>query len=206
VSKNNLYVISDEIYEKLIYDGNEFVSFASLGDDIKRRTILVNGFSKSYAMTGWRIGYAAGPENIIRAMNKIQSHSTSNASSVSQAAALEALTGPQFFIEAMKDEYEKRRNFLFEQMTSIPGVTSIKPQGAFYLFPNISKYFSSSSKLFRIEHSFDLAMYLLYEAKVAVVPGSAFGTEGYIRLSYSTSMENLKEAVERIKQSLEKLK
>ncbi|PKL83271.1 MAG: aspartate aminotransferase [Ignavibacteriae bacterium HGW-Ignavibacteriae-3] len=206
VLKNNLYVISDEIYENLLYDDKEFVCFASLDGEIKKRTVVVNGFSKSYAMTGWRIGYGAGPANIISAMNKIQSHSTSNASSISQAAALEALNGPQSFIQEMRLEYAKRRDFIYEQLKSIEGVTSHKPAGAFYLLPNISNYFKRSHQLFRIENSFDLAMYLLHEAKVATVPGSSFGAEGYIRISYSTSMENLKEAAARIKYALGNLK
>lgn len=205
VERNNLYVICDDIYEKIIYDDNKFICFAALNKNIKNRTVVVNGFSKSYAMTGWRLGYAAGPENIINAMNKIQSHSTSNASSISQAAALEALNGPQDFIEIMRKEYEKRRNFIFEQIISIKGITCFKPKGAFYLFPNLKYYFGKSTSIFRIEHSFDLAMYLLYEVKVATVPGSAFGAEDYLRLSFSTSMENLKEGIKRIKTALEKL-
>ena len=205
VERNNLYVICDDIYENIIYDDNKFVCFAALNENIKNRTVVVNGFSKSYAMTGWRIGYAAGPEEIIKAMNKIQSHCTSNASSISQAAALEALNGPQDFIEMMRKEYEQRRNFVFEQIISIKGITCFKPKGAFYLFPNFKYYFGKSTSIFRIEHSFDLAMYLLYEAKVATVPGSAFGAEDYLRLSYANSMENLKEGVERIKAALAKL-
>jgi aspartate aminotransferase len=205
VVKNNLYVICDDIYENIIFDDNKFVSFASLNENIKNRAIVVNGFSKSYAMTGWRLGYAAGPEHIIHAMNKIQSHSTSNASSISQAAALEALNGPQDFIQIMRKEYEQRRNFVFEQIISIKGVTCFKPKGAFYLFPNLEFYFRKSTSVLRIEHSFDLAMYLLYDAKVATVPGSAFGAEGYLRLSYANSMENLKEGIVRIKEVLAKL-
>lgn len=205
VERNNLYVICDDIYENIIYDDNKFVCFAALNENIKNRTVVVNGFSKSYAMTGWRIGYAAGPEEIIKAMNKIQSHSTSNASSISQAAALEALNGPQDFIEMMRKEYEQRRDFVFEKIMSIKGITCFKPKGAFYLFPNLKYYFGKSTSVFRIEHAFDLAMYLLYEAKVATVPGSAFGAEGYLRLSYATSMENLKEGVERIKEALVRL-
>lgn len=203
--ENNLYIICDDIYENIMYDGLQFISFAALNEEIKKRTVVVNGFSKSYAMTGWRLGYAAGPKNIIDGMNKIQSHSTSNASSISQAAALEALNGPQDFISMMKKDYEQRRNFVYQQLTSIEGITCFKPKGAFYLFPNIKNYFGRSTSIFRIEHSFDLAMYLLYEAKVATVPGSAFGTEGYLRLSFSTSMENLKEGIERIKGALSKL-
>lgn len=205
VVNKKLHVLSDEIYENLIYDNNKFVSFASLGDEIKKRTIVVNGFSKSYAMTGWRIGYAAGPEEFIKAMNKIQSHSTSNASSISQAAALEALNGPQDFIPMMKNEFEQRRNFVYEQLCSIKGIKCFKPKGAFYLFPNVESYFGKSTSVFRIEHSFDMAMYLLHEAKVATVPGSGFGAEGHLRLSYSTSMENLEEGLKRIKEALGKL-
>ncbi|MCL4549007.1 MAG: pyridoxal phosphate-dependent aminotransferase [Bacteroidetes bacterium] len=205
VVNKKLHVLSDEIYENLIYNNNKFVSFASLGDEIKKRTIVVNGFSKSYAMTGWRIGYAAGQEEFIKAMNKIQSHSTSNASSISQAAALEALNGPQDFIPMMKNEFERRRNFVYEQLCSIKGIKCFKPKGAFYLFPNVESYFGKSTSVFRIEHSFDLAMYLLHEAKVATVPGSGFGAEGHLRLSYSTSMENLEEGLKRIKEALGKL-
>ena len=205
VEEKKIFVLSDEIYENLIYDDNKFVSFASLGEEIKRRTIVVNGFSKSYAMTGWRIGYAAGPEDFIKAMNKIQSHSTSNASSISQAAAFEALNGPQDFIPMMRKEFEQRRNFVYQQMISIKGIKCFKPKGAFYLFPNVESYFGKSTSVFRIEHSFDLAMYLLHEAKVATVPGISFGAEGHLRLSYSTSMENLKEGLKRIKEALEKL-
>lgn len=205
IEKHNFYVIADEIYEKMVYDENEFVSFASISEKVKSKTIVINGLSKSYAMTGWRIGYAAGPQHIIKAMNKIQSHSTSNASSISQAAAVEALLGPQTFIEHMKNDYQKRRDFFFNEINSINGLQCFKPQGAFYLFPNITYFFNKSTNIFRIEHSFDLAMYLLYEAKVAAVPGSSFGSEGYLRMSYTASMEKLGEAAERIKNALGKL-
>lgn len=205
VEKENFYVLTDEIYEKIIYDNNKFVCFASLSEKIKEKTIVVNGMSKSFAMTGWRLGYAAGPEHIIKAMNKIQSHSTSNASSISQAAAIEALNGPQTFIEEMRIDFEERRNSFYNELTSIKGITCYKPEGAFYLFPNVTSYFNKASHTFKITNSFDLAMYLLYDAKVAVVPGSGFGSEGYIRLSYSTTKEKLIDAAERIKRSLYKL-
>jgi aspartate/methionine/tyrosine aminotransferase len=205
VESNNLYVITDDIYEHLIYDDNRFVCFASLNEKMKERTVVVNGFSKTYAMTGWRIGYAAGPEEIIQAMNKVQSHSTSNTCTISQAAAIEALHGPQDFVSLMRNEYEHRRNIFYGLLTSIDGITCVKPKGAFYVFPNVTKYFHKSTSLFRIENSFDLAMYLLHNAKVATVPGSAFGTEGYIRMSYSCSLENLVEAAKRIKEALLKL-
>jgi aspartate aminotransferase len=205
VEKHKLYVITDDIYENLVYDDNKFTCFATLSENIKARTVVVNGFSKTYAMTGWRIGYAAGPEEIIKAMNKIQSHSTSNASSISQAAALEALNGPQDFVTMMRKEYEHRRNIFYDLITSIDGITCVKPKGAFYLFPNVSKYFNKLTSVFRIEHSFDLAMYLLHEAKVATVPGSGFGADGYLRMSFSNSLETLAEGAKRIKEALMKL-
>jgi len=204
--EENFYVISDEIYEKLLYDNFEFVSFPSLSEEMKKRTVLINGVSKSHAMTGWRIGYAAGPEEVIKGINKIQSHSTSNASSVSQAAAVEALIGPQGTLEEMRTEFEKRRNYMYDELISINGIKCYKPEGAFYLFPDITAFFNKSTEVIRISDSFDLSMYLLYEAKIAAVPGSSFGSEGFIRFSYATSMENIKEAMVRIKEALEKLK
>ncbi|MGE5805339.1 MAG: pyridoxal phosphate-dependent aminotransferase [Ignavibacteria bacterium] len=204
--EENFYIISDEIYEKLLYDNFEFVSFPSLSEEMKKRTVLINGVSKSHAMTGWRIGYAAGPEEVIKGINKIQSHSTSNASSVSQAAAVEALIGPQDTLEEMRTEFEKRRNYMYDELISINGIKCYKPEGAFYLFPDISAFFNKSTEVIRISDSFDLSMYLLYEAKIAAVPGSSFGSEGFIRFSYATSMENIKEAMVRIKEALEKLR
>ena len=204
--KHNFYIISDEIYEKLTYGDYKFASFPSLNEELKKRTLLVNGLSKAYSMTGWRIGYTAGPENVIQAINKIQSHSTSNASSISQAASLEALNGSQDAVEAMRKEFEKRRDYLYNQLTSIDGISCYKPEGAFYLFPNISVYFNKSNEETMVKDSFDFAMYILSDAKVATVPGSAFGAEGYLRLSYATSMSNLEEAVARLKESLNKLK
>ncbi len=204
--EENFYIISDEIYEKLLYDNFEFVSFPSLSEEMKKRTVLINGVSKSHAMTGWRIGYAAGPEEVIKGINKIQSHSTSNASSVSQAAAVEALIGPQGTLEEMRTEFEKRRNYMYDELISINGIKCYKPEGAFYLFPDITAFFNKSTEVIRISDSFDLSMYLLYEAKIAAVPGSSFGSEGFIRFSYATSMENIKEAMVRIKEALEKLK
>jgi aspartate/methionine/tyrosine aminotransferase len=205
VEKENFYVISDEIYEKLIYDDFKFVCFASLSEEIKKKTVIINGVSKSYSMTGWRIGYAAGPEQVIKGINKIQSHSTSNASSISQCATVEALCGSQDAIEEMRKEFERRRNYLYKELTSVEGITCYKPEGAFYLFPNVSSYFYKSTNAIRVENSLDLSMYLLYEAKIATVPGSAFGSEGYIRISYATSLGNLVEAVARLKEALGKL-
>jgi aspartate/methionine/tyrosine aminotransferase len=203
--KHNFYIISDEIYEKLTYGDYKFVSFPSLSEELKKRTLLVNGLSKAYSMTGWRVGYTAGPEDIIQAINKIQSHSTSNASSISQAASLEALNGSQDAVEEMRKEFEKRRDYLYNQLTSIDGISCYKPEGAFYLFPNISAYFNKSNGETKIKNSFEFAMFILSDAKVATVPGSAFGSEGFLRLSYATSMANLEEAAARLKSSLKKL-
>jgi aspartate/methionine/tyrosine aminotransferase len=203
--RHNFYIISDEIYEKLTYGDFRFVSFPSLSEELKKRTLLVNGLSKAYAMTGWRVGYTAGPDDVIQGINRIQSHSTSNASSISQAASLEALCGSQDAVEEMRKEFQKRRDFLYNEINVIRGISCYKPEGAFYLFPNISSYFNKSNGESKIKDSFDFSMFILSDAKIAAVPGSAFGAEGYLRLSYATSMENLKEAVIRLKESLKKL-
>ncbi len=203
--RSDFYILADEIYEKMVYDDFEFYSFATIAPTLRKRIILVNGISKSYAMTGWRIGYTAANEHIIEGMNKIQSHSTSHPSSVSQFAAIEALTGPQYVIDEMFVEFRKRREYLFDELISIKGITCYKPEGAFYLFPNISAFMHKHSNVLKVENSFDFAMHLLYEAHIAVVPGNAFGADGYLRISYATSMENLKEAVIRLKKVLAKL-
>ncbi|MDZ7764027.1 MAG: pyridoxal phosphate-dependent aminotransferase [Melioribacteraceae bacterium] len=205
VSRHHIFVIADEIYEKLTYDDFKFTSFASLSDDAKNRTILINGVSKAYAMTGWRLGYTAAQKNVVDGINKLQSHSTSHASSISQQAAIEALTGPQDILEKMRKEFERRRNYLHEKLNNIDGISALKPEGAFYLFPNISDLLHHNSKVFKIKNSFDFAMHLLKEAKIAVVPGSAFGSEGHLRVSYANSMENLERAVERITKAVEML-
>ena len=205
MSKHHIFVIADEIYDKLIYDDFKFTSFASLSEDSKYRTILINGVSKAYAMTGWRIGYTAAHKNVVDGINKLQSHSTSHASAISQQAAVEAFTGPQDAVEFMRQEFEKRRNYLHAELNKIEGISCNKPEGAFYLFPNISKLFHKKSDVYKIEHSFDFAMHLLKESKIAVVPGSAFGAEGFLRVSYANSMENLEKAVERIKKAVEML-
>lgn len=196
----NLYVVSDEIYEKLLYDGTEHISIASLGKEIKDRTLLVNGLSKSHCMTGWRIGYTAGPVDVIKAMTKIQSQSTSNPTSIAQKAAVEALRGPQDFLAPMNAEFDKRRKYLVEALNAIDGITCMMPTGAFYVFPNTSGVYKG-----KVKGSMDLATYLLEEAKVALVPGEAFGDDNYIRISYATSMEDIQKAVGRIKDVLAKL-
>ncbi|MFC2088345.1 pyridoxal phosphate-dependent aminotransferase [Calditrichota bacterium] len=206
VESEDIYVIADEIYEKLIYDDYIFTSFASISEKVKQKTIVINGLSKAYSMTGWRLGYAAGPEDVIEGANKMQSHSTSNTSSISQYAGLEALTGPQYEISRMRSEFEKRRNFLLYKLESIPGISCQKPSGAFYVFPNVSSYFGKEYNGTFIRNSYGLAYYLLREAKVALVPGAAFGSDNHIRLSYATSMENLEKGMTRIIEALAKLK
>ncbi|MEW6214521.1 MAG: pyridoxal phosphate-dependent aminotransferase [Nitrospirota bacterium] len=206
VLKHNLYVISDEIYEKLTYDGFKHISIASLDNEIKARTIVVNGLSKSYAMTGWRIGFAAGPKEIIKAMTNIQSQSTSNPTSIAQKAAIEALEGPQDFINIMLAEFDRRRRLLISELNSIPGMSCLTPTGAFYAFPNISRLYGRSIEGKTISSSSDLALYLLEEARVALVPGEAFGDDNYIRLSYATSINNIKKGIERIREAVARLK
>ena len=205
--KRGIYVISDEIYEKLIYDGFRHVSIASLGPEIKNLTIVVNGVSKSHAMTGWRIGYAAGPKDVITAMANIQSQSTSNPTSISQKAAVEALRGPQDFIVTMNVEFDKRRRYMVDRLNKINGVSCLMPVGAFYAFPKISSFFGKRTPNgTTIRNSADLAVYLLEDAKVALVSGDAFGAKDHIRLSYATSMENIVKGMDRIEETLHGLR
>jgi len=206
VLKHNIFVISDEIYEKLIYDGFKHISIASLDNEIKAKTIVVNGLSKSYAMTGWRIGYAAGPKEIIKAMTNIQSQSTSNPTSIAQKAAVEALKGPQDFVTSMRNEFDRRRRLLISELNSIPGISCLSPTGAFYAFPNVSKLYGRSANDRQISSSSDLALYFLEEANVALVPGEAFGDDSYIRLSYATSIEDIKKGINRIREAVGKLR
>lgn len=203
--RHGIYIISDEIYEKLVYDGTVHVSIASIDKEIKEKTIVVNGLSKSHAMTGWRIGFAAGPKDIIKAMTNIQSQSTSNPNSIAQIAAIEALRGPQDSVEKMRREFDRRRMFMIEGLNSINGVNCLTPNGAFYAFPNISSFFGKSHGERKITNSSDLALYLLEEASVALVSGDAFGEGNNIRLSYATSIENIERGIERIKEALGKL-
>ncbi len=202
VVKHNMYVISDEIYEKLIYDGFTHTSIASLGKEIQNRTIVVNGVSKSHAMTGWRIGYAAGPKDVITAMANIQSQSTSNPASISQKAAVEALRGPQDFIRTMNAEFDKRRKYMVDRLNRMPGISCIMPVGAFYAFPNVSKLYGKSVNGKTIKNSSDLSAFILEDAQVALVSGDAFGADAYIRLSYATSMEIIRKGLDRIEKAV----
>lgn len=196
--KNDLLIISDEIYEKLVYDEIKHISIASLNDEIKKRTIVLNGMSKAYAMTGWRIGYTASEEVIAKIMSNIQSHATSNPNSIAQYASVDALNGPQDTIELMRKEFEKRRNYMVEKINSISNISCSKPDGAFYVMVNISKLIGKKIKGFDINNSVDLCAALLEAEKVAAIPGAGFGSDNYIRLSYATSLENIIEGLNRI--------
>jgi len=203
--KYNIYCICDEIYEKLIYDNTKHLSMASLSDEIKEKIITINGVSKSYAMTGWRIGYAAGPEEIIKGMSKIQGHSTSNPNSIAQKASVEALNGEQDTIEEMRKAFNERRKYMVKRLNNIEGISCLRPVGAFYAFPNVSKILERGIEYNgkKISNSFDLSNFTLKEAEVALIPGSAFEAEGYLRLSYAASLENIKEGLDRIEKILQ---
>ncbi len=203
--EHGLYIIADEIYEKLIYGGHPQVSMASLGDYIKNITILVNGMSKSYAMTGWRIGYTASPEDIAKVMGAIQSHATSNPNSIAQKAALAALEGPQDCVEEMRLAFDQRRKYMFNRVVSAPYISALEPRGAFYLFVNISETVGKDHRGQRIAGSDDFAALLLKSQNVAVVPGTGFGEPNYIRLSYATSQENIEKGLDRIENFLNEL-
>lgn len=201
LKNKDIYIISDDVYEQMIYDNEKFYNLVMVDDDLKEKTLLVNAVSKTYSMTGWRIGYAAGPKNVIAAMSKIQSQSTSNPTSIAQWAAIEAILGPQTSVSEMRTEYQKRRDVAFNMLREIPNVkASFKPQGAFYIFPNFGAHLNK-----KYPDSVSLCKYILETVKVACVPGSGFGAEGCVRISYATSMENLKEGINRIKEALQKL-
>lgn len=204
--ENDLFIISDEIYEHIIYDDFEFVSVAALSEEIKRHTLVVNGVSKAFAMTGWRMGYAAGPKEIINAMSDIQGQSTSGISSITQAACVEALSGPQETIKKMVRAFAERRSFLIEALNAIPGISCHKPEGAFYAFPHIAKLFGKKTPDgVLIKNSQDFCVSLIKNHGVACVHGSAFGAEGFVRLSYATSLENLKTGIARLTQAITEL-
>jgi aspartate aminotransferase len=203
--RHNFYIISDEIYEKLLYDGAKHISIASLSEDVKERTITINGFSKAYSMTGWRIGYAAGPRKIIKGMNDLQGHMTSGPNSIAQKAALEALIGPQESINLMLKEYDIRRRYLLERLENIEEIKCNNVKGAFYLFPDVSSLFGKIYNGKPVKDSIDFADFLLEEANIAVVPGIAFQAPNNIRIAYSNSLENIKAAMDRMERALKKL-
>lgn len=204
--KYNLLIISDEIYEKLIYDGEKHISIASLSQDAFERTIVINGVSKTYAMTGWRLGYVAASKEITKLMTSIQSHMTSNVNTITQYATIEALNGPVEDLKNMVKEFERRRNFMVDRLSKIDGVSIIKPSGAFYIMVNISSYFNTTFKGQEIKNSVDFARVLLDEEKVAVIPGAGFGLDEYVRLSYATSMDIIETGIDRIATFLNKIK
>ena len=198
---HGIYVISDEIYEKLIYKSRH-ISIASLGDEIKNLTIVVNGLSKGYAMTGWRIGYAAADQDITNIMTNIQSHVTSNPNTIAQYASVEALRGDQSTVDIMLKAFSERKNYMVERINMIKYLSCKMPKGAFYVMVNISQIIEKRFNGYKIRNSIDFAEYLLDIANVAVIPGSAFGADEYVRLSYATSLDSIKEGLNRIEKAL----
>ena len=205
LEKHDCLILSDDIYEKIVYDNFQFHNIVALNPKLRERTIIVNGVSKTYAMTGWRIGYAIGAADIISAASKIQSQSTSNATSIAQAAALEALRGSQDEVAIMVREFEKRRDVIVDRLNSIAGIRCLKPQGAFYVFPNVSGLFGKTANGKKLGSPCDVADYLLEEAKVAVVPGEDFGSNEHIRFSYATSLEDIEKGCKRIQEAVKNL-
>jgi len=197
-----IYVISDEIYEKIVFDGYRFTSIASLDPDLRERTIIVHGVSKTYSMTGWRIGFTAGPAELIKAMTSIQSQSTSNPTSIAQKAATVALSGPQESVTEMVHVFQERRNLIAQRLTAIEGVSCFNPQGAFYVFPDFSSWFGRTYQGKKVTNSMEMADYLLSTSHVALVPGVSFGAEGYLRLSFATATEDIQKGLDRIEEAL----
>lgn len=204
--KYDLIIVSDEMYEKLIYDGESHVSIASVSHDAYERTIVINGLSKSYAMTGWRLGYCGATEKIAKLMTNIQSHMTSNVCSITQYAAVEALNGPQDKVKEMIFEFERRRNYMAKTLEEMNNLSIIKPQGAFYIMINIDECLGKEINGEKINDSMDFSAKLLENEKVAVIPGKAFGLDNYVRVSYATSMELIEKGLERINKFVNKLK
>lgn len=198
--KNNIFIISDEVYENFIYGDAKHYSIASFSDELKNLTITVNAVSKTYAMTGWRIGYCAADSAIIKQMTKIQDQAASNPCTPAQWAALEAIEGNQNSVEIMRKEYEKRRDYIYKKLNSIKGIKCNLPEGAFYVFPDISALFNN-----KVKNAFDFAGELLEKAKVAVVPGGAFGDDNYIRISYATTIEKIEEGMNRLEKFCKEL-
>jgi len=201
--EHQFYLISDEIYEALLYDGVKHQSLASFGEAVKSLTFVVNGVSKAYSMTGWRIGYTAGPEDAIKAMSKIQSHSTSNPTSIAQKAAFAAITGSQEPVVEMVKAFQKRRDLICQRLDDIDGIAYVRPQGAFYIFPDFSAHYGRTISGHSINSSQDLATYLLDEAKVGAVPGDGFGADNHMRFSFATSETEINRGLDRIQKALE---
>jgi aspartate aminotransferase len=203
LEEHSIYCISDEIYEKIVYGDFKHFSIAQCSAKMKDLTLVVNGVSKAYSMTGWRMGFAAGPKEIIAAMNKVQGQVTSNICSITQKACVEAYVGPQDFLKDMVVQFQKRRDYIVAELNSLPGIKCPNPEGAFYVFPNIKGLLGKkTNKGLVIANASQFADYLLEEYQVAVVSGEGFGAEGYMRLSYATSMEEIKKGLERIKKAV----
>jgi aspartate aminotransferase len=205
LTKHDCLIFADDIYEKIIYDGFQVHNIVALCPALRERTLIINGVSKSYAMTGWRIGYAMGPSDVIAAAAKIQSQSTSNPTSIAQAAALQAISGPQDEVALMVREFQKRRNVIVDKLNAIPGIRCLKPEGAFYVFPNIAGLIGKVGNGKKLSSPCDIADYLLEEAKVAAVPGEDFGSREHIRFSYATSLEDIEKGCARIQAAVAKL-
>lgn len=204
--KHDFYIIADEIYEKLVYGDAIHFSIASVSEAMKQRCVTINGFSKAYAMTGWRIGYAAAPKEIIKGISNIQSQTTSACSSISQYAAVEALNGPQESVKTMCQEFDRRRRYISQRLNAMNGIVCPPVNGAFYVLPNVSGLFGRSDGEIMIRSSMDLADYLLENAHICVVPGSEFFAEGYLRLSYATSMDQIREGMDRMEAAINHLR
>ncbi len=202
LENRDVVIISDEIYEKIIYDGKTHESIANFSEKTKNNTVVVNGVSKAFSMTGWRIGYAAGPEYIIGAVNKLQGHTSGNPTSISQWAGVEALKGDFAFFDSWITEFKKRRDYIVDELNGISGISCSKPEGAFYVFPNVSKLYGKVLQGKEIKDSLGISEYLLEYGKIAVVPGRAFGADNYIRISFATSMENIVEGIKRLRDSV----
>ena len=205
--QHDLLLISDEMYEKLIYGESKHISIASISQDAFNRTVVINGMSKTYAMTGWRIGYAASANtHIIKLMSNIQSHTTSNPNSIAQYASVEAINGDQTSVELMREQFKKRRDYMVDRVNSIDNISCLKPEGAFYVMLNISKLIGKKFNGITINGSLDFTEKLLVDSKVAVIPGDAFGVSKYVRLSYATSIENIREGLNRISDFVDNIK
>lgn len=200
--EHDLTIISDEIYKHILFDGREHVSPAQLGEEVKARTLIVDGVAKSYSMPGWRIGWVLGPQRIIKAMGELQGQTTSNPNTIAQWATVEALNGPQDSVAAMNEQFERRRDFVVERLRAMPDITCSEPAGAFYAFPDASAYYGRTLRGQTIDGSVSLAEYLLEEGLISLVPGEAFGADEYIRLSFAASMEQLEEGLNRFEAAL----
>jgi aspartate aminotransferase len=206
VEKSNLFVISDDVYEKFLYDSPRCPHILGLKPHLRDRVLITNSVSKTYAMTGWRLGYAAGPKELISAIETLQSQSTSNPTSIAQAAAVTALTGTQEPVGMMAKEFAKRRKYVVDRLRAMPGITCTLPEGAFYVFPRVSAYFGAKWQDKTISSAMDLSLYLLQEGKVALVAGEGFGSSDHVRISYATSMKNLEQGLNQIETALKRLK